>query len=229
MEEDIIEYPVRQKEASSCNVSAWTLVGNLALGVRILVAIGLVVSTVVTVLIVTQVITNSPVLWASIAIQCVAIAMVLMDASSIKWMVEKLIKQLAAGLQSLQASLRESQRQIDHRDLQLKQTDAQLVQADGLLKKQADQLTQMTTVQGNMRTLLNSLMVAEAEGANLNELFSKNLDKFERLLTTLSASKFDDIDSNNDGVITPNEFTVYTSRSGHTTYRTLKPKLHPRH
>lgn len=227
MEEDIVEYPVRGKQQSSCNVSAWTLVGNLALGVRMLVALGLVVSTVVTVLIVTQVITNSPVLWASIAIQVIAIVMVLMDASSIKWMVEKLIKQLSAGLQSLRDSLRESQTQIDRRDLQLKQTDAQLLQADVQLKKQAEQLTQMITVQGNMRNLLNSLMIAEAEGANLNELFSKNLEKFERLLTTLSTSKFGDIDTNQDGIITPNEFTVYTSRSGHS--RTLKPKLHPRH
>ncbi len=227
MEEDIVEYPVRGKQQSSCNVSAWTLVGNLALGVRMLVALGLVVSTVVTVLIVTQVITNSPVLWASIAIQVIAIVMVLMDASSIKWMVEKLIKQLSAGLQSLRESLHESQTQIDRRDLQLKQTDAQLLQADAQLKKQAEQLTQMITVQGNMRNLLNSLMIAEAEGANLNELFSKNLEKFERLLTTLSTSKFGDIDTNQDGIITPNEFTVYTSRSGHS--RTLKPKLHPRH
>lgn len=227
MEEDIVEYPVRGKQQSSCNVSAWTLVGNLALGVRMLVALGLVVSTVVTVLIVTQVITNSPVLWASIAIQVIAIVMVLMDASSIKWMVEKLIKQLSAGLQSLRESLRESQQQIDRRDLQLEQTDAQLLQADAQLKKQAEQLTQMITVQGNMRNLLNSLMIAESEGANLNDLISKNLDKIERLLTTLSTSKFGDIDTNQDGIITPNEFTVYTSRSGHS--RTLKPKLHPRH
>lgn len=220
MEEDIVEYPVRGKQQSNCNVSAWTLVGNLALGVRMLVALGLVVSTVVTVLIVTQVITNSPVLWASIAIQVIAIVMVLMDASSIKWMVEKLIKQLSAGLQSLRESLRESQAQIDRRDTQLAQTDAQI-------KKQGEQLVQMIAVQGNMRNLLNSLMIAEAEGANLNELFSKNLEKFERLLTTLSTSKFGDIDTNQDGIITQNEFTVYTSRSGHP--RTLQPKLHPRH
>lgn len=220
MEEDIVEYPVRGKQQSNCNVSAWTLVGNLALGVRMLVALGLVVSTVVTVLIVTQVITNSPVLWASIAIQVIAIVMVLMDASSIKWMVEKLIKQLSAGLQSLRESLRESQAQIDRRDTQLAQTDAQI-------KKQGEQLVQMIAVQGNMRNLLNSLMVAEADGANLNELFSKNLEKFERLLTTLSSSKFGDIDTNQDGIITPNEFTVYTSRSGHP--RTLQPKIHPRH
>lgn len=212
----IVDYDVRRSRSRSigfAGITAMNLVGNFALFIRMLIALGITFAGTTMLALAVGFTVPSPVLWTCFSVQVVAIIVISCDAAAVKWMVEKLLNELSKDVLSLKQSLATSAAQISQRDEQLAKGDAQIKSQELLIEKSA-------IIQANMKTLLESLMSAGAEGANLNKLFSANLDKFDKLLSKLSSTTFTDIDSNSDGVIDPNEFRIYTSRSMH---RALSP------
>lgn len=234
-----VEYPIYPKENNqrsltanasrdapmgACKLTAMGVLGRTATIIRSIFALGLGISAIITLLIAigvfVQALVSTRLLYVCFVIEVGSVVLILFDTATAKWIVEKLIIQLTTDLKIFADQLEESGKQIERRDEQLvtagKQLDIfnkQLAQNQEQLKKQDQALEKTMLIQTNMRTLLNSLMNANAEGENLNNLFARNLEKFERLLNHMSSTSFTEIDGNHDGLIDPNEFKIYTSRS----------------
>jgi hypothetical protein len=226
-------------------LSALGVVGRLANIIRTVCAVGLGVSAIITFLMALGVLVGVFVaiklLYVCAVVEFFSVLLILFDTATAKWIVERILVQLASDVKQLEYDLKESAEQIRKRDKQLEvgaaqlatsmfqiqERDKQLVVSNQQLEISAEQIRtrdeqirqqervieKTLTIQGNMRELLTSLMAAESDGANLNDLFTSNLEKFERLLNRMSGATFSELDANHDGVVDFNEFRIYTSKS----------------
>jgi DNA repair exonuclease SbcCD ATPase subunit len=154
---------------------------------------------------------------AAIGAICVAF-----DSATSQWLVQKVLNQLSTdvlklenNLKVLNGQLEEGRIQIDEREAQLQKSAQQLQESAQQLAKQKLIISDLTLVQGNMSALLTSLMAAQQDGVNLNELLRQNLNKFEQLLNNMTeyANKNHLVDKQRGGGIfmtsMDSEFHIY--------------------
>lgn len=222
--------------AKKCGIlSAFSVVGNIATAVRMIVLIGLVAGFILTLLIAANILVSSiisiKVLYVVAVIELIAAIMIIFDASTAKWLIERVLKRLTkdvirleSDLDRFEADLKESADQIRKRDEQLRQTSLQIEKMNTnimrlesdiheskiQLSKREEQLERQEIVQNNMKMLLASMIDANKDGVDLNELLRKNINKLEFLLSAMSKEKFGEIDQNQDGVISYDEFEIYS-------------------
>lgn len=120
------------------------------------------------------------------AVAAVGAICVAFDSATSQWLVQKVLNQLSSdvlvlenNLKVLGEQLHEGQKQIDERERQLKESAEQII-------KQSKIIGDITLVQNNMSALVTSLLHAQQDGVNLNELFKQHLNKFETLLNNMT-------------------------------------------
>lgn len=86
------------------------------------------------------------------------------------------------------------------------------------VKKQEEQLNKLLKIQKQSKQLIASLMNMGSDYADLNNELGKNVNKItnvsdamEILLNKLAVQKFDEIDENDDGIITQDELIKWAS------------------
>lgn len=94
--------------------------------------------------------------------------------------------------------------------------DNQLREQGLLITKQNEQLANVKTIQSNMSVLLASLIQAQSNDADMNDVFRANLEMMQQQLKQLELLKmglvhesFDAIDADHDHIVTETEFTQF--------------------
>lgn len=229
-----------------CGITAMTAVGKLANFIRLCMAIGLAAAALLTFMIGGGILSNvlPIILYCAATIQVCAVALVVFDLSTAKWLIERVLTQLSASVNRLEDSVEELDKNIDvlnginsdlaknldRSDLQVAERDLQLTASELQLSRMVDsnnelhkmqlnmhqkldkfqtQLENNAIVNGNMQTLLKSMMDANAAGSDMNEVFQNQLTRLEHITDMLENTSFDLLDLNKDGVITKDEFSNF--------------------
>lgn len=118
---------------------------------------------------------------AAIGAICVAF-----DSATSQWLVQKVLNQLSTDVLALEKSLKVLNGQLEEGRIQLDERQAQLKESAEQITKQRIIIGDLTLVQTNMGALLTSLMNAQQDGVNLNELLRQNINRFETLLNNMT-------------------------------------------
>jgi hypothetical protein len=185
--------------AKCCSLKALSVVGTIANIIRTVFAIGLAVAALLTVLRITGVfaVTTTGVLWAVVIIEIACIVLILFDASTAQWLVEKVLTRLSDDVDRFETDLAESSRQLKARDIQLETQQEQIdLVNEQIVKQQAntkmvqEQLeereTQLGTAQSQLKERADQLVTSkrQQESLDLQLITHKSLLAEQKIATS---------------------------------------------
>jgi hypothetical protein len=214
------ELPAAAESHGCTGLTAFNVVGKISTIIRGVVTFGLIIGVVFSLLVAFHVVQDPSIeanlLYVAAVFGIIGVLMVAFDTATAHWLIEKVLMRLTRDiarlendLKQFEADLKESRIQLDERNTQLKESKIQIDLRDNQIEKTTELLSKQTLVQNNMKVLLASMMDANAEGVDLNELLSKNIDKLEFLVNGVADTKFETLDQNHDGVISIDEFKLH--------------------
>lgn len=187
-------------------LTVFNVVGKIANLIRLIICVGLGISAVVVFLIAAGIISGiSGLLYGMAVITLIGAGMLIFDGSTAQWLVQKVLNRLTQDITRFEADLKESRQQIELRAEQLQQSAEQI-------EKQEVIIGNITLIQTNMSALVTSLMNAQRQGVDLNELFTANLHKFDFLLGKMTEQVYNEMDMDKNGMIDREEYLIYVNK-----------------
>lgn len=153
---------------------------------------------------------DSGILYASATFCIIGAFSIIFDTFGVNWIVERVLNQLSSDVVKLETDLKRFENDLsvmEQNNANLTQNNQKLASLNIELKNETSKLA---LINSNMKVLISSLMDAQSEGVNLNELISQNLNKLEVLVNDVAKMQFANLDINHDGVVTPDEFALFT-------------------
>lgn len=187
-------------------LTVFNVVGKIANIIRLIICIGLGISAIVIFLIGAGIISGlSGLLYGMAIITLIGAGMLIFDGSTAQWLVQNVLNRLTEDISRFEVDLKESRQQIEERAEQLKQSAEQIAKQEVIIGN-------ITLIQTNMSTLITSLMNAQRQGVDLNELFTANLHKFDFLLGKMTEQVYNEMDMDKNGMIDREEYLIYVNK-----------------